>query len=264
MVSLAGFPVLPDFLRCQADMGSENNTTRAFQGLANGHTVCQENAERLSKVIHEKYASDGPELMRLYGNTQPLKAVTVDLLASVIVRYLFPQNFNVRTTLGQGTTIMEGIFIEAVCTAQLVFTIFILAKEKHRAAFIAPIGIGMSLFISEMVAVQFTGGSLNPARSFGPCVITLQFDKEHWIHWLGPVIGTVAAVVFYRFIKTLEYEMANPGQDDDIDVEELAQKDPEKLEQLRGTPNRSMVAPGHSACEPIPALCPSARARSWD
>ncbi|CAJ2505087.1 Uu.00g124810.m01.CDS01 [Anthostomella pinea] len=162
------------------------------------------------------------------------------LLASVIVRYLFPQNFNVRTTLGQGTTVAEGVFIEAVCTAQLVFTIFMLAKEKHRATFIAPIGIGLSLFISEMVAVQFTGGSLNPARSFGPCVVTLAFDKEHWIYWLGPVIGAVAAVVFYRFIKTLEYEMANPGQDDDIDVEELAQKDPEKLEQLRAGPNRSL------------------------
>jgi aquaporin related protein len=38
------------------------------------------------------------------------------------------------------------------------------------------------LFIAEMVGVFYTGGSLNPARSFGPCVVTGIFDKEHWIY----------------------------------------------------------------------------------
>ena len=67
------------------------------------------------------------------------------LLASVIVRFLFPENFNVRTTLGGGATVVQGVFIEAILTAELVFTIFMLAKEKHRATFIAPVGIGLAL-----------------------------------------------------------------------------------------------------------------------
>lgn len=131
------------------------------------------------------------------------------MLASVIVRFLFPETFNVRTTLSGGTSLLQGVIIEAILTAELVFTIFMLAKEKHRATFIAPVGIGLALFISEMVGVQFTGGSLNPARSFGPCVITLTFDQEHWIYWVGPMIGSILAVVFYKFIKTLEYEVRN-------------------------------------------------------
>lgn len=94
------------------------------------------------------------------------------ILASVLVRYLFPENFNVRTTLGGGATVVQGIFIEALLTAELVFTIYMLAAEKHRATFIAPVGIGLALFIAEMVGVQFTGGSLNPARSFGECSVT--------------------------------------------------------------------------------------------
>lgn len=32
---------------------------------------------------------------------------------------------------------------------------------------------------------------------------------------VGPCIGTLIAVFFYKFIKMLEYEMANPGQDGD-------------------------------------------------
>ncbi|ORY56141.1 aquaporin [Pseudomassariella vexata] len=137
------------------------------------------------------------------------------LLASVIVRFLFPENFNVRTTLSGGASVAQGVFIEAILTAELVFTIFMLAKEKHRGTFMAPVGIGLALFIAEMVGVQFTGGSLNPARSFGPCVITLTFDQEHWIYWVGPLMGSLIAVMFYKLIKTLEYEMANPGADGD-------------------------------------------------
>lgn len=104
------------------------------------------------------------------------------LLASVTVRFLFPESFNVRTTLGAGTNVAQGVFIEAILTAELVFTIFMLAYEKHRATFIAPVGIGLALFIAELVGVQFTGGSLNPSRSFGPCVIDATFDPEHWIY----------------------------------------------------------------------------------
>ena len=104
------------------------------------------------------------------------------IAASAMVRYLFPESFNVRTTLGGGASLVQGIFIEAILTAELVFTILMLAKEKHRATFIAPVGIGLALFVSELVGVQFTGGSLNPARSFGPCVISGEFDAEHWIY----------------------------------------------------------------------------------
>lgn len=94
-------------------------------------------------------------------------------------------------------------------TAQLVFTIFMLATEKHSATFVAPIGIGLSLFIAELMGVYYTGGSLNPARSFGPCVVTHSFHGYHWIYWVGPVLGSTLAAAFYMFIKGLEYETVN-------------------------------------------------------
>ena len=56
-------------------------------------------------------------------------------------------------------------------------------------------------------------GSLNPARSFGPCVVLGSFPGYHWIYWVGPMLGSILAVLFYRIIKMLEYETANPGQD---------------------------------------------------
>ncbi|ETS79239.1 hypothetical protein PFICI_09092 [Pestalotiopsis fici W106-1] len=165
------------------------------------------------------------------------------LLASVIVRFLFPGSFSVRTSLSDGVSLVQGVFIEAILTAELVFTIFMLAKEKHRATFIAPVGIGLALFIAELVGVAFTGGSLNPARSFGPCAVTGQYEAEHWIYWIGPILGALIAVVFYRFIKTLEYEMANPGADGDVANDPTI--NPEKRAEIQSHRKRSMSVASH-------------------
>ena len=88
-----------------------------------------------------------------------------------------------------------------------------LAAEKHKATFIAPVGIGLSLFIAELFGVYYTGGSLNPARTFGPCVVLHSFYSYHWIYWVGPILGSLLASGFYMFIKALEYETVNPEQD---------------------------------------------------
>ena len=47
-------------------------------------------------------------------------------------------------------------------TAELMFTIFMLAAEKHKGTFLAPIGIGLSLFVCELAGVYFTGGEQPP------------------------------------------------------------------------------------------------------
>lgn len=63
--------------------------------------------------------------------------------------------------------------------------------------------------------VYFTGGSLNPARSFGPSVVLRRFHPYHWIYWVGPSLGALLAVAFYQLMKLVEYQTANPGADDD-------------------------------------------------
>jgi len=136
-----------------------------------------------------------------------------------VVKGLLPGPLAVGTNLSGGTNIAQGLFLEMFLTAQLVFTILMLAVEKHKGTFLAPVGIGLSLFIAELGGVYYTGGSLNPARSFGPCVANKQFPAEHWIYWLGPALGACLAAGFYWFIKGLEFQTANPGQDfDDLEA----------------------------------------------
>jgi len=76
------------------------------------------------------------------------------MTASYIVYSLFNGGLNVGTGLGGGTSIAQGIVIEMILTAQLAFTIFMLAAEQHEATYLAPIGIGLSLFIGELVGIS--------------------------------------------------------------------------------------------------------------
>ncbi|KAI4712802.1 hypothetical protein J4E89_001777 [Alternaria sp. Ai002NY15] len=142
---------------------------------------------------------------------QLLGAIT----AAAIVSGLFPGPLSVNTTLSKETSVTRGLFIEMFLTFMLLLTIFMLAAEKHKATFVAPIGIGLALFIAELAGVYFTGGSLNPARSFGPAVVTGVWPGHHWIYWIGPLFGAILACIFYRLMKMLEYETANPGADHD-------------------------------------------------
>ena len=76
------------------------------------------------------------------------------IAAAAVVAGLTPGPLKVGTALAGGTSVTRGLFIEMFLTAQLVFAIFMLASEKHRATFIAPVGIGLSLFIAEMMYVK--------------------------------------------------------------------------------------------------------------
>ncbi|KAK3112106.1 Aquaporin-1 [Teratosphaeriaceae sp. CCFEE 6253] len=135
------------------------------------------------------------------------------IAASAVVYAIFPGPLAVTTSLSPETSIVQGLLIEIFLTFQLLTTITMLAGEKHASTPLAPIGIGLSLFIAELSGVSFTGGSLNPARSFGPAVVLRHFDDDHWVYWAGPAIGAVAAAGLYKFLKILDYERANPGQD---------------------------------------------------
>lgn len=78
------------------------------------------------------------------------------------------------------------------------------------------------------------------------------FDTEHWIYWVGPATGAIVAVVFYQFIKILEYEVANPGQDNDDKDQEIK----EEMEKREGSQDPELGnAPGPG---PIPSTGPGA------
>lgn len=82
------------------------------------------------------------------------------IVGAYLVQVLFTGGLNVSTTLSATTTIAQGVIIEMLLTALLCFTIFMLAAEKHTGNFIAPVGIGLSLFVAELVGEQHSSFGL--------------------------------------------------------------------------------------------------------
>ncbi|XP_066110904.1 aquaporin-6 isoform X2 [Saccopteryx bilineata] len=83
--------------------------------------------------------------------------------------------------------------------------------------------------------VCFTGGCMNPARSFGPAVVLGKFEV-HWIFWVGPLTGGVLASLIYNFIlfpdtKTLAQRLAIFTGTTEID--QVVEVEPQKKESQR-------------------------------
>lgn len=170
--------------------------------------------------------------------------IIAGIAAAAVASAIFPGPLAVATTLGGGANTAQGFFIEVILTTQLVFVILMLAVEKHRSTFLAPVGIGLSFFLAELTGnslplsathmlhgvsmlirdhadillekgVYFTGGSLNPARSFGPAVVLGEFPGYHWIYWLAPTLGSLISCGFYILLRNLRYYECNPDQESD-------------------------------------------------
>lgn len=117
--------------------------------------------------------------------------------------------------LGGDCSRSRGVFLEAFGTAVLCLTVLFMAVEKHRGTYMAPLAIGLALFVGHLICVYYTGAGLNPARSFGPCVASRSFPNYHWIYWVGPILGSFIAFGVWQILKLLDYETSNPGQDSD-------------------------------------------------
>jgi len=111
------------------------------------------------------------------------------------------------TTLGPNVTVAQGLFLEMFTTSVLTMAVLMLAVEQ-KGNYMAPFGIGMALFVSALCAGPYTGASLNPARTFGPSIVTKNFGNAHWIYYVGPVLGGLLAAGWWHLLKFLKYEEA--------------------------------------------------------
>ena len=78
------------------------------------------------------------------------------MVSAALVKCMFPGPLIVETTLANGTSPAQGCFIEMFLTAELILTVLFIAVEKQKATFVAPVAIGLALFVAELT------GMLNP------------------------------------------------------------------------------------------------------
>nr|QCF59153.1 aquaporin 8.3-like protein [Haliotis discus hannai]QIJ55388.1 aquaporin 8.1 [Haliotis discus hannai] len=97
----------------------------------------------------------------------------------------------------------RGILCETLITVILVLTVILVSVEESTKTKFAPLAIGFAVSVGILAAFNTTGGSMNPARSFGPAVLlsvssSLSAFRLHYVYWVGPLIGSPLAAFFYR------------------------------------------------------------------
>jgi len=100
--------------------------------------------------------------------------------------------------LGPDVSVSMGLLMEIILTFALVFVIFATAVDPGGMGNLAPLAIGLTVLVDHLIAVPITGASMNPARSFGPALVAGQWS-QHWIYWVGPLIGGAGAGLLYQF-----------------------------------------------------------------
>lgn len=91
----------------------------------------------------------------------------------------------------------QGVLIEAILTFFLVWVVFATAVDPDGAfSKIAGLGIGFVILMDILMAGGFTGAAMNPARHFGPALVSGNWGAW-WVYWIGPIAGGIIAASLY-------------------------------------------------------------------
>ena len=82
----------------------------------------------------------------------------------------------------------------------VVFSTAVDSNANNVTPGLAPLIIGLTVTAAHLVCIPYTGTSINPARSVGPIIVNGTFDPDHWVFWVGPLIGGGLGGIVYNFL----------------------------------------------------------------
>ncbi|KAL6007799.1 hypothetical protein ACLOJK_033301 [Asimina triloba] len=120
------------------------------------------------------------------------------IVACLLLKYVTNGKAIPTHGVAAGMNELEGVVMEIVITFALVYTVYATAADPKKGSLgtIAPMAIGFIVGANILAAGPFSGGSMNPARSFGPAVASGDFSGN-WVYWVGPLIGGGLAGLIY-------------------------------------------------------------------
>jgi len=96
------------------------------------------------------------------------------------------------TRITIGLSPLAGAATEMVLTAILVLVILGTSEQPAVVGKNAAIAVGFTVAALGLFASPISGASMNPARSLGPAIATLQFT-DWWLYVVGPLVGALVA-----------------------------------------------------------------------
>ena len=135
-----------------------------------------------------------------------LAQISGAFLASLLLRYTFPENLTLGATLPSGE-LLPSFLMEFILTFFLMLTIFGATAHKE---FSSVAGLIIGFFVTGIIlfAGPVSGGSFNPARSLAPAMVSGNLTSV-WIYLIAPTLGAIAATFVW---KVFTFEKQKIGQ----------------------------------------------------
>jgi aquaporin Z len=121
------------------------------------------------------------------------------VLASLVLRFLFPTHTTLGTTLPAGSA-GQSFALEAILTFILMFVILSVSTGAKEKGITAGIAVGGVIGLEALFAGPISGASMNPARSFAPALVSLHLESL-WVYLTAPVLGAVISVLACRCVQ---------------------------------------------------------------
>jgi MIP family channel proteins len=124
------------------------------------------------------------------------------VLGALMLKAIFPLNILRSEAFGTpsivGTmTLGQAMVVEGVLTFFLVSAVFGTCVNAD-APKVGGFGVGLVLLFDILVGGPLTGSAVNPARAFGPALVSGQWIG-HIVYWVGPLAGGIVAAVLWEY-----------------------------------------------------------------
>jgi aquaporin TIP len=125
------------------------------------------------------------------------------VVAALLVKLLLPPSAVRDAMLGvpviaSSVSLGQAIGLEAILTFFLMSAVYGTAVSPD-APRVAGFGIGLVLLFDILVGGPLTGAAMNPARAFGPAVVSREW-QGHLAYWIGPILGAVVAALLWEYV----------------------------------------------------------------
>ena len=121
----------------------------------------------------------------------------------MVVIAVIGKSGNVGLTLPNGSVHWYHAFILEVVLTFLLMLVSISMKEDKVTGYknFGGIAIGATIVLADIIGMNISGASMNPARSFGPAIVFGNLNYN-WIYWIAPIIGSLIAIYSFKIVKS--------------------------------------------------------------
>jgi aquaporin Z len=131
--------------------------------------------------------------------------IVVQLIGACLAAWFVQAVINVSASYGSNYpahsyTSLDAFWMETILTLGLVSVILGTASGAQNLGVFGALGVGGYIALAGLWGSPISGTSMNPARTFGPDLVSVDFTA-YWVYVAGPLLGAVLAVGFAYILR---------------------------------------------------------------